>query len=154
MGHRIAAGERYDPWHDLAQRKHLTLAVTRLPVGTGWYFHDIEGIALDDRLDRVGRRCALAHELAHIDLGHTHQVAGSGPGTSRIARRREIEADDLAARRLITPRYLADAIRWCLCEEEVAEELGVTVELTRRRMALLNDEEKDYIETRLWGRTA
>lgn len=147
-------GAKYDPWRDLARREHITLAVTRLPVGLGWYFHDIDGIALDDRLDRVGRRCALAHELAHIDLGHTHQVAGRGPGTSRIARRREVEADLLAATRLITIDALADALRWALCPEEVAHELDVTEDLARIRVEQLTDTEKSFIEARHLRRTA
>lgn len=154
MAGRIAAGERYDPWRDLARREHLTLAITRLPAGTGWYFHDIPGIALDDRLDRVGRRCALAHELAHIDLGHTHQVAGQGPGTGRIARRRETEADQLAAQRLIPLDQLADVLRWALCPEEVAHELDVTEHLANVRVVTLTTAEKAHIETRHWGRTA
>lgn len=151
---KYSTGDRYDPWRDLARREHITLAVTRLPVGTGWYFSDIPGIALDDRLDRVGRRCALAHELAHVDLGHTHQAAGRGPGTSRIARRREVEADILAAVRLITLADLADALRWALCPEEVAQELDVTEDLARIRIEQLTTAEKTFIEARHLRRSA
>jgi Zn-dependent peptidase ImmA (M78 family) len=149
-------GERYDPWRDLAQRTDLTFVVTRLPVGEAWYFHDIRGIAIDDRLDKVRRRCALAHELAHIDLGHHTQTAGCGAGTSRIARRREVHADQLAAERLITVDDLAEAFRWVhvVGPEEAAAELGVTTELVKRRVKTLTAEEKAYIEARQWGRTA
>lgn len=151
---KYSTGDRYDPWRDLARREHITLAVTRLPVGAGWYFSDIPGIALDDRLDRVGRRCALAHELAHVDLGHTHQAAGRGPGTSRIARRREVEADVLAAVRLISLDDLADALRWALCPEEVAHELDVTEDLARIRVEQLTTDEKTFIEARHLRRSA
>ncbi len=147
-------GDRYDPWRDLARREHLTLVVTRLPAGHAWYLHDVAGIAIDDRLTRVEGRCAVAHELAHVDLGHHAQAAGTGPGTSRIARRHEREADQLAAERLIRLDDLADALRWALCPVEVAEELGVTPELARRRILTLTEEEKSYIEARQWGRTA
>lgn len=149
-----APGERYDPWADLAARPHLTLAVARLPFGNGWYLHDVPGIVLDDRLDRIGRRCALAHELAHVDLGHVHQVAGTGPGTSRIQRRREREADRLASQRLIPIHQLADVLRWALCAEEVAHDLEVTEHLARIRIHDLTEAEKVDIEARHWGRTA
>lgn len=150
----MTTGEAYDPWRDLARRTHLTLAFTRLPVGQGWYLHDVPGIVLDDRLTRVGARCALAHELAHIDLGHTHQMAGNGPGTSRIARRRETEADALADARLVPLERLVDALRWSQDEHELAELLWVTTDLIRRRLAGLTSDEHGIIEEGLWGRTA
>lgn len=150
----MTTGDRYDPWHDLRARDHLTFAVTRLPAGHGWYLHDIPGIVIDDRLTRVERRCVVAHELAHIDLGHHEQAATGGPGTARIARHREREADVLAATRLINLDALADALVWALCPEEVAHELDVTVDVVRRRLRTLTDAEKAYIEARHWGRTA
>jgi Zn-dependent peptidase ImmA (M78 family) len=152
--HRAALGERYDPWADLARRPHITLAITRLPHGNGWYMHDVPGIALDDRLDRVARRCALAHELAHIDLGHTHQVAGTGPGTSRIQRRREREADTLADARLVLLDDLARAIAVGLCPEEVAHELDVTLDVVHRRIQQLTARERAFVKQQTWGRTA
>lgn len=152
--HETALGERYDPWADLAERTHLTLAITRLPHGHGWYMHDVPGIVLDDRLDRVGRRCALAHELAHVDLGHTHQVAGTGPGTSRIQRRRERDADLLAAQRLIPLDRLADTLHWALCPEEVAHELDVTDRLATLRIRNLSQAEKAYITEQIRGQSA
>lgn len=147
-------GDQYDPWRDLAGRPHLTFAIARLPTGHGWYLEDVPGIVLDDRLSRVERRCVMAHELAHVDLGHHDQAAGNGPGTSRIARRREREADELAAHRLLDLRRLADALAWALCPEEVADELDVTVDVVRRRIRNLTPEDKAFIESKHWGRTA
>ena len=44
---------------------------------------------------------------------------------------------------------LADALRWALSPEEVAHELDVTVDVVRRRIRTLTDEEKAWIEQRL-----
>ncbi|WP_374189474.1 hypothetical protein [Sinomonas cellulolyticus] len=67
---------------------------------------------LDKRLDPVERRCALMHELVHIEHGHT---GCQGPRTERRVRHE-------AGRRLISPTHLLEAYRWT----EHPEELGVT----------------------------
>jgi Zn-dependent peptidase ImmA (M78 family) len=119
----------------------LAFAVTRLPVGEGWYLPDVPGIVLDDRLDRVQRRCVLAHELAHVDLDH-HQVAGNGPGTDRLARRNERAADVLAAKRLLSVAQLAFALPAASGQAEVAELLEVTPHLLEVRLQHLEPSER------------
>lgn len=144
--------QTYDPWDDLRARGHLTLSITRLPIGDAMYFADVPGIALDERLSRTERRCVLAHELAHIDLGHTHQAATTCSwdlGTSRIARRHELEADKLTARRLVLTRVLADALcRWDN-PWAVADDLDVTEHVLETRLAHLHPAERGYISRRL-----
>lgn len=131
----------YCPWVDLGSRAHLAFAVTRLPVGEGWYLPDVPGIVLDDRLDRVQRRCVLAHELAHVDLGH-HQVAGNGPGTDRLARRNERAADVLAAKRLVSIAQLVLVLPGASGQTEVAELLEVTPHLLEVRLEHLEPAER------------
>lgn len=142
----------YDPWQDLRDRNHLTLAITRLPIGDAWYLHDVPGIALDDRLTRVERRCVLAHELAHIDLGHMDQAANGlcwDLGTSRIARRRELAADKIAARRLILTRRLAEALCSHDDQPSVADDLDVTERVLAVRLDHLHPAERGYITRRI-----
>jgi len=101
-------------------------------------------ILLDRGLDAIGRRCALAHELVHMD--RTHRPLGGWFG-----RRQENEADKIAAARLLEDvGVIADAL--CvhpLDPEMVAEHLGVTVPVLRRRLAQLTDAERDHIQSRL-----
>jgi hypothetical protein len=111
-----------------------------------------DAIVLDDRLTRTERRCVLAHELAHPDLGHMHQAAGSGPGTGRIARRDEEEADQLAARRLIALGDMADAAVSASCRYELAESLDVTAELLAVRIQHLHPAERGAVTRRLANR--
>ena len=80
------------------------------------------------------RRCALAHALAHLDLGHV-------PGAS-LEPAMELEADQLASRRLVRWAALMDAARWSLDDEEAASELGVTVPMLRVRFVHLHPSER------------
>lgn len=135
----------YDPWADLRGREHITFGITHLPAGEGWWLPQIPAIVLNTGLSRIERRCVLAHELVHAD-DNTTQCAGDGPGTARIARRREANADEIAARRLISMEQLIDALQWALSPEEIAEHLDVTPRLARIRVMTLTDSEKEEIE--------
>lgn len=139
----------YDPWRDLEQRAELVFGVQRLPVGHGWWLPDIPGIVLDDRIGRVRRRCVLAHELVHADVDDV-QCAATGPDGGRLARRAEAFADRVSAERLVEIDALADAIAWSpLHPADVADQLDVTEETLRSRLAHLSAEEVAVIERRL-----
>lgn len=138
----------YSPWADAAER-HPGVHIARCdiaPVRGAWVASE-RIILLSAELDLVGRRCTLAHELAHIDLAHAPQGGWFGA-------RHERDADRLAARRLLED---IDEIATALCvhplhPELVAEHLGVTVGVLRRRLANLTPDEKDHIEQRLAAR--
>lgn len=140
----------YSPWRDLAERQELTSTSASLPAGSAWYFPDELGIVLDRRLQQSQRRSALAHELAHVDLGHV-QTAGDGPTGSRAARRCERQADQLAAERLITVDQLVEALLWSQDERELAEMLWVDVATVRARLRGLSAAEHKLIDERLWA---
>lgn len=101
-------------------------------------------ILIDRSLDMAGRRCTLAHELAHVDLDHV-------PARGWFGRRMERDADRLAADRLLQDVVdIADALCvYPLDVAKVAEHLGVTMGILRRRLAALTVDEKSYIEHRL-----
>lgn len=96
-------------------------------------------VLVDRGVDRATRRCALAHAVAHIDLGHH-------PATDRQGRRYELDADQLAASRLIPVHRLADALAWALCPDEVAVELGVTTHMAQVRVRGLTLADKAYVQ--------
>lgn len=137
----------YSPWETLRDLPHLTLAIVRLPAGRAWWLPDVEGIALDDRLNQAQRRSALEHELQHVEAGDT--CCQIGPDGGRQSRRQERRADDRAARRLIDLDALADALAWALDPAEVAAELHVDASTVRARVRNLTAVEKDYIEGRI-----
>lgn len=134
----------YNPWADLGDRPHICCDShsVELPVGSGWWLPDVMGIVLDRRLTRVERRCALAHELQHVDYGDV-QVHSVGPDGPRMARRQEKRADREAARRLVQVQELAAAMRAHPHNPAaVAEELDVTLDVLRCRLDTLHAAER------------
>lgn len=134
----------YSPWADLGSRPHICCDThsVELPVGSGWWLPDVMGIVLDRRLTRVERRCALAHELQHVDYGDV-QVFAVGPDGPRMALRQERRADREAARRLVEVRALATAMRAHPHNPAAAaEELDVTVDVLLCRLETLGPEER------------
>lgn len=142
---------RYSPWEHLAALTHITFGLTRLPAGHGWWLPDMKAIALDDRLNRVERRCVLAHELVHAERLDTN-CHYDGPSGARAARRQEASADVIAAHRLITIDDLVFALReHPLDPPAVADALDVTTTALRTRLCALTPFDKKHIEHRLSG---
>jgi Zn-dependent peptidase ImmA (M78 family) len=141
-------GTRYDPWRD-AERRHPHVQVERCdtaPVDGAWIPSELV-ILIGDHLDETGRRCTLAHELAHIDLDH------SPTGHHWFDRRAERDADVLAACRLIRLNELADAlVEHALHPARVAHRLRVSMRILTARLATLREAEKRYISRRIAAR--
>lgn len=135
----------YSPWADAAER-HPDIHIERWDISParGAWVASERVILIDRDLTQTERRCTLAHELAHIDLGHVE-------ARGWFARRLEREADRLAAKRLLADiEAIADAI--CthpLDPDLVAEQLGVTLRMLRKRLKRLTPSETSYIEARL-----
>lgn len=97
-------------------------------------------ILIETTMAKAERRCALAHEIAHLDLGH---------GLSIHEGYEERQADELAASRLISLEDLADVLRWALGPDEVADALEVTSTMVRRRIRALSVDDKAWIEAEI-----
>jgi hypothetical protein len=89
-------------------------------------------IWLDKRLQQAERRCALTHELVHLEQGHT---SCQSPRVERQVR-------EETARRLIPFDDLLRAYRWTQHPAELAEELWVTADVVLDRLAALSDEQR------------
>ena len=135
--------EHYDPGADAAHRfsdwvvRHRRIA----PISEVLCLNR-RVILIERDATPAQRRSALAHALAHLDLGHV-------PGSGRVERRHERAADALAASRLIPLDRLADVLTWALGPDEVADELDVTERLVRARVLGLTGSEKAYISERV-----
>lgn len=81
---------------------------------------------------QVERRCTLAHEIAHIDLGHT----------DCSDERDETQAQRLTANRLITWDALVDVFKWADNPHEAADCLWVTVDVLEDRLRFLHPHER------------
>lgn len=88
-------------------------------------------ILIANHQDWPGRRCSLAHAVAHLDLGHTELSRGT------FDRDHEADAKDLAARRLISVEHLAEVLCWTRFRTEIAAELEVdlgTLDIRQKQM--------------------
>lgn len=102
----------------------ITVITERLPYDYG-YTDGYSTIWLDDRLTAVERRCVLTHELLHVIHGHTteqpHHI--------------EEQIHAATARWLVPWPYLLAAMGEQVDHFDVAEQLGVTVEVLQYRLA-------------------
>lgn len=134
----------YCPWADAGRRlPDIHIAVRNIAPARGAVFPDYRVILIDQRLNKVEGRCVLAHEVAHLDLGH------QPTGIAYFDTRQENEASTHAARRLIGIQALANALAWCRDERELAAELDVDVNTVMVRKATLTPDEIRVIEDRI-----
>ena len=122
----------FSPWGALRELAHVTLHFIVMPDGALGRTDGRRRIWLDKRLQQVERRCALTHELVHLERGHT---SCQGPRAERQVR-------EETARRLVGFDELLEAYRWTQHPSELADELWVTVDVVHDRLAALSDEER------------
>lgn len=135
------------PWRRLRNLPHIDVRWTRdeieLAGADAWWYPDESTILMDSRLLQVERRCALAHELAHIERGDRPCI------NQWFDARQELAADLVAARWLIPRDCLLSALRWSDDKHEIADELWVTVDLLQARLDHLHPAEKHYLRRKL-----
>ena len=135
--HRPPGRGEYNPWWDAAERYpavHIEWHPIA-PLHAAWV--PSEGIILvDEAITCAERRCALAHEIAHMDTGDVNTT------TCWFGTRQETAADRLAARRLIDPQELAAVAQWCDDPREIAEELDVTLNVLAMRWRWMQSTER------------
>lgn len=133
----------YDPYYALGLHPDVELAVMPLPVGSAWWLAEQRVILVDSRLSKRARRCAVAHELEHVEAGDDGSAPGLHAHIERFAGRE-------AARKLIPLTALVGALLWSQDEHELAEELNVDEDTLRTRLRTLTAIEHQYVDDRLW----
>lgn len=126
------ARKQYHPWRELRSREHIELAWQALPPGVRGITDGTSAIWMETDQLQVERRCTLAHELAHIDLGHTTETTDQEENAARR----------LASTKLIDWDDLVDAYRWASCMSEWADELWVTEDVLEDRLHFLHPHER------------
>ena len=126
----------FNPWRWLRSQPDVTLEwVPSLPE-VSRYYPDDEAVLMRTGLDQVTRRCSIAHELAHRELGHRRCK-------SRFTHaRQEREAEFYAARMMVDIEALVVVMPWATCLEEAAEELWVDVPMLEARLSRLSVDEQ------------
>ncbi|MGJ6980035.1 ImmA/IrrE family metallo-endopeptidase [Aestuariimicrobium soli] len=127
------------PWQALSSRPHLTVDFVHLPRP---YLGVTDGLTiwLHDRLTQRERRTTLAHELVHIDRGHT----SCQPSDVEASVWRE------AARWLLPDiETVGEALAWAHSLDEAADELWVDCRTLQARLDHLHPAERAYLRRRL-----
>jgi Zn-dependent peptidase ImmA (M78 family) len=140
---------RYSPWRELRALDQLIFDQVDLPSGDAWWVPAHDVILMRPRLLQVERRCSLAHELGHRHLEHTGQCRYGD--SRRQGARAELEADQWAARKLITIEALGSVLVWTDDRDEAADELWVTRRLLDVRLAHIHPAERAYVRRRFNG---
>lgn len=130
--------EKYEPGRDAAER-YPDWVIRHRPLSHGIpevLCRRRKVILIESKDDWPSKRCSLAHAVAHLDL--EHDVAATG----HFDRIQEAEADQYAARKLITIDALAAVLSWTRFTTEVAEELQVDVRTLNTRQVHLHPSER------------
>lgn len=129
------------------QRRYPDIDVEYVPLAMmrGAWVSSESMILIDQDMHRVMRRAALAHEIAHIDLGHRTHLEG------RMGRRAERDADRLADRRLLgSISDIAEAVATYAGDNSaIADALDVPVEVLIRRVETMHPRDRARIEARV-----
>lgn len=111
----LPRGRAYDPWQH-AQALGITVIERRLTTANELWVPDLNTLFLQSTLRAVHKRTALAHGIAHSELGHRD----SRP-------KHEHQADRYSALYLIDPAEFRDVARWAQDDKGIiCTELGVT----------------------------
>lgn len=124
----------FHPWRRLRAAPQIDLSWACMPDRLG-ETDGVTMIRLHPHQSQVQRRCTLAHELAHIELGHT---GGASPDDERAARL-------LAAQWLVDMEDLLSALAWADDLREVADECWVDEDTLMARLDGLTGAEREQI---------
>jgi hypothetical protein len=107
-------GRAYDPW---AHAEELGLQVLERPIRTGneLWLPRVHTLVIKQGMRVVHKRNALAHGIAHAELGHDDDRP-----------KHEQQADRYAANNLILLDEFRDVMKWAADFEQLTAELGVT----------------------------
>lgn len=131
----------YNPWRDLRDRyPHIHVELHPIAPANAFWAIDLDIVIVNSALSRAERRFALAHEIAHMDVGDR------AVDLCWFSTRQETAADRLAARRLVRVCDLADAVRWCHGPAEVAAELEVPHDVLALRWRWMHPSERSAVE--------
>jgi len=124
----------FHPWRRLRAQPQIDVTWRAMPDRLG----ATDGrcvIVMHPHQSQVQRRCTLAHELAHIELGHVDGCSDADERTATL----------LAARWLVDMEQLLSALRWAEDMREVADECWVDVPTLMARLDGLTCDERDQI---------
>ena len=125
----------FDPWDTLRRLPNVRVSWVDIPDGSRGRTDGLATIWLHRGQQQAERRCGLTHELVHLHEEHV----GCQPARIEWAVRVR------TARLLINTDQLTRALLWTPHVSELAEELWVTTDVVRDRLASITDSERHHI---------
>ncbi|MBF6133483.1 hypothetical protein IU501_10780 [Nocardia otitidiscaviarum] len=141
LGH----ANRWNPWRHVGRRyPHIEVDCTHALPGKKRGSWTTKGIFIDRGLGQAARRCALAHEIVHLERGPVSR-------DPHLARREERIVSIVAAKRLIPLASLTEALMWSAPDNahELAEELWVDLPTLRIRLHHITPAEVRHVNDAL-----
>jgi Zn-dependent peptidase ImmA (M78 family) len=133
-----------------AEKLNINIYEKRLPSGIeGFYVSDglDKFIVVDSTLTEIKKNCVITHELIHYQKTSGHQAVAHFSVTGAIpTRKAERKVEKETALALISDRELEQALSKAedQTEWQIAEELGVTVDVLRLRIELYKQKWKIF----------
>ncbi|MFC8733131.1 ImmA/IrrE family metallo-endopeptidase [Luteimicrobium sp. NPDC057192] len=124
----------YHPWRHLRSLAHVDLIWAPL-AGRYGQTDGRSKIVMHPHQLQVERRCTVAHEIVHIELGADEE---------------HVRAE--TARRLVDIATLVDAWRWSTSLDEIADQCWVTRAVLEDRLAHLTPDEQQWIADAILAR--
>lgn len=134
----------FHPWRFVGRFRHIRIKFQDLGGKVSGRSNGVDTIYLEERLDKVERRCTLTHELFHIAEGHRRRCGESDERRVRY----------MTARALVPFDRIVHCVLWKIPVDKMACELRVTDRVMADRIACITDEELRVLfvmEAHLYG---
>ena len=130
--------------YDYADKENINISYTnKLEMSNGLYMNinDEDYIILDNRLDGIDEKMALAEEIAHYEVGVTPTLPFSSDYYNKLIRsKNEFKAFKWMANEFIPLDKLKPFLIRNMTKYEIADELSLTVDFIEKVFNLYEDD--------------
>lgn len=138
-----------DSLYNYADKENINISYTNnLKKSNGLYMkvNDEDYIILDNKLDGIDEKMALAEEIAHYEVGVTPTIPFKNDYYNMLIRsKNEFKAFKWMVNEMIPKDKLKLFLKQNMSKFEIADELGITVEFVEKAYKLYENDFKEVI---------
>ena len=135
--------------YNYADKENINISYTNnLKKSNGLYMkvNDVDYIILDNKLDGIDEKMALAEEIAHYEVGVTPTIPFKNDYYNMLIRsKNEFKAFKWMVNEMIPKDKLKLFLKQNMSKFEIADELGITVEFVEKAYKLYENDFKEVI---------
>lgn len=135
--------------YNYADKENINISYTNnLKKSNGLYMkvNDEDYIILDNKLDGIDEKMALAEEIAHYEVGVTPTIPFKNDYYNMLIRsKNEFKAFKWMVNEMIPKDKLKLFLKQNMSKFEIADELGITVEFVEKAYKLYENDLKEVI---------